>query len=98
MNYIKFLKKDKSDITPEDIQARREKEQETMVEMMKIYCHGNHGTKGNCLCPDCKELLEYSNERSRKCPFMETKTFCSNCEVHCYKPEMRARKIGRAHV
>ena len=22
---------------------------------------------------------------------METKTFCSNCKVHCYKPEMRAR-------
>ncbi len=22
---------------------------------------------------------------------METKTFCSNCTVHCYKPEMRAR-------
>ena len=22
-------------------------------------------------------------------PFMETKTFCSACKVHCYKPEMR---------
>ncbi len=22
---------------------------------------------------------------------METKTFCSNCRVHCYKPEMRER-------
>ena len=21
--------------------------------------------------------------------FMETKTFCSNCRVHCYKPQMR---------
>ena len=25
------------------------------------------------------------------CPFMEKKTFCSNCTVHCYKPEMRER-------
>lgn len=24
-------------------------------------------------------------------PFMETKTFCSNCKVHCYKPEMREK-------
>ena len=22
---------------------------------------------------------------------METKTFCSNCRVHCYRPEMRTR-------
>lgn len=30
-------------------------------------------------------------QRSDKCPFMETKTFCSNCRVHCYKPEMREK-------
>lgn len=35
--------------------------------------------------------------RSDKCPFMDTKTFCSNCSVHCYKPEMREkiRKVMR---
>jgi hypothetical protein len=22
---------------------------------------------------------------------MESKTFCSNCKVHCYKPEMREK-------
>lgn len=22
---------------------------------------------------------------------METKTFCSNCKVHCYRPEMREK-------
>ena len=22
---------------------------------------------------------------------METKTFCSNCRVHCYRPDMRER-------
>ena len=22
---------------------------------------------------------------------METKTFCSNCKVHCYRPEMRQK-------
>lgn len=29
--------------------------------------------------------------RSDTCPFMETKTFCSNCKVHCYKPDMREK-------
>ena len=24
-----------------------------------------------------------------RAPFMETKTFCSNCRVHCYRPDMR---------
>ena len=28
---------------------------------------------------------------TEKCPFMESKTFCSNCRVHCYCPDMRAK-------
>ena len=36
-------------------------------------------------------IFDYANMRSNKCPFMETKTFCSNCKVHCYKPEMREK-------
>lgn len=34
---------------------------------------------------------EYAWARSDACPFMENKTFCSNCKVHCYKPEMREK-------
>ena len=49
-----------------------------------------HG-KRQGLCPDCAALDLYARERSDKCPFMETKTFCSNCKVHCYKPEMREK-------
>ena len=33
----------------------------------------------------------YSAKRSDLCPFMETKTFCANCKVHCYKKDMRER-------
>ena len=33
----------------------------------------------------------YAKQRSQKCPFMEQKTFCANCKVHCYKPEMREK-------
>ena len=57
--------------------------------MIQIYCKKKHGTKE--LCPECTELLQYASERSQKCPFMETKTFCSNCMVHCYKPVMREK-------
>lgn len=32
---------------------------------------------------------KHPKEKSQKCPFMEEKTFCANCKVHCYKPEMR---------
>jgi len=43
------------------------------------------------LCPECAELLAYAESRSDHCPFMAEKTFCSNCKVHCYKPEMREK-------
>ncbi|MFR7844158.1 MAG: nitrous oxide-stimulated promoter family protein [Gallintestinimicrobium sp.] len=58
--------------------------------MIRLYCRKKHGTKKN-LCPECEALSQYAMQRSDKCPFMETKTFCSNCRVHCYKPEMREK-------
>ena len=58
--------------------------------MIRLYCKKCHGTKTG-LCPECKALAEYACDRSNKCPFMDNKTFCSNCKVHCYKPEMRNR-------
>lgn len=78
------------------IQKKRQREQYVVAEMIKLYCNRNHGSKKE-LCPECRELLEYAAARSEKCPFMEQKTFCSNCRVHCYKPEMREkiRKVMR---
>ena len=71
-----------------DIQTKREQEKRLVSEMIALYCQKNHGTPKGHLCPECAELTEYARQRSDKCPFMETKTFCSNCKVHCYKPEM----------
>ena len=59
--------------------------------MIALYCRKNHRTRRGSLCPDCEELTAYAKQRSEKCPFMESKTFCSNCRVHCYRPEMRER-------
>lgn len=56
--------------------------------MILLYCRKHHHT-GKRLCEECAQLEAYARERSNKCPFMETKSFCSNCKVHCYKPEMR---------
>ena len=73
-----------------EITKKREQEKEVVSLMIKIYCSKKHHTKGY-LCDECRQLDEYARERSDKCPFMETKTFCSNCKVHCYKPEMREK-------
>ena len=72
------------------VQTKREREKAMVSQMIALYCKKNHGTK-RILCPDCAALDRYARERSDKCPFMETKTFCSNCRVHCYKPEMREK-------
>ncbi len=73
-----------------DVQSKREREKRIVSEMIALYCRRKHGTKGR-ICEDCAALDAYARMRSDKCPFMETKTFCSNCKVHCYKPEMREK-------
>lgn len=69
-----------------DIEKKRAKEMRVVEEMIKLYCRGNHG---KTLCPSCEELIAYARMRTQRCPFMEKKTFCSNCKVHCYEPNYR---------
>ena len=71
------------------VESKREREKRVVSLMIRLYCRKNHHTKE--LCPECAELEAYALSRSDHCRFMETKTFCSNCKVHCYKPEMRER-------
>ena len=61
---------------------KREKEMRTVYEMIHLYCRKNH---------------KDARMRIKKCPFMETKTFCSQCKVHCYKKDKREqiRKVMR---
>ena len=74
-----------------DIQKKREHEIYVVNEMIQIYCNKNHNTKKGELCEECNSLSKYAQLRSEKCPFMENKTFCANCKVHCYKPDMRTK-------
>ena len=53
-----------------------------------LYCRKNHRHPDG-LCSSCAALDAYARQRSDRCPFMENKTFCSNCRVHCYNREMR---------
>lgn len=72
-----------------DVAAKREREKEVVSLMISLYCRKKHG--GKTLCPECAALDDYARSRSDRCPFMETKTFCSACKVHCYQPEMREK-------
>ena len=73
-----------------NIALKREREKRMVSQMIALYCRKKHHTRGT-LCSDCAALNTYARQRSDRCPFMETKIFCSNCKAHCYKPEMRAQ-------
>ncbi len=72
------------------VEAKRQREKQVVSEMISLYCRKKHSAKGE-LCAECAALEAYARLRSEKCPFMETKTFCSNCRVHCYRPDMREK-------
>lgn len=74
----------------QNVEQKRQREKELVSQMIALYCKRKHH-HANGLCPECEQLDAYAKMRSDRCPFMETKTFCSNCKVHCYKPEMREK-------
>lgn len=63
-------------------------EKRAVYKMIHIYCRHKHKQS---LCPECLTLYEYAEKRINLCPFMETKSFCSNCKVHCYEKDMQER-------
>ena len=66
-----------------------QKEKETVTKMIDLYCRKKHHNRE--LCEECTDLKNYALKRLSLCPFGEEKTACSNCRVHCYKPEYRQR-------
>jgi len=72
-------------------EKKRDREKRVVSEMIELYCRKNHSQGNGSICEDCGKLIEYAVDRSDKCPFMEQKTFCSNCKVHCYRPDMREK-------
>ena len=74
----------------QNVNRKRQREKLLVSQMIALYCRKKHKHKGG-LCPACLALDQYARQRSDRCPFMETKPFCSNCAVHCYKPDMRQK-------
>lgn len=72
---------------------KESKELEVVELMIRLYCRKKHKFKDG-LSADCNELLEYVKLRRSKCPWGDKKPFCSNCKIHCYKPDMRAKNKG----
>ena len=73
------------------LEKKRSDEKRLVSEMIALYCRRQHHTPRGRLCPECQELHDYARIWIDRCPFMESKTFCSACKVHCYKPEMREK-------
>ena len=67
---------------------RIERERRTLEAMIRVYCHGNHGS-GTGECAECAELRVYAGKRLEKCPFQEEKPPCARCPIHCYQPARR---------
>lgn len=88
--YVKILRGKNYNMKKNIIQKRKH-EMKTVLLMIYLFCRGKHGSDRKMLCRECEELATYVEQRIKNCPHMETKTFCSSCETHCYKPEMRER-------
>jgi uncharacterized paraquat-inducible protein A len=66
-----------------------QREEKTVVEMIKMYCKKNHDD--NCLCDECRLLSEYAVKRLKLCRYGKDKPVCSKCKTHCYRSEMREK-------
>ncbi len=51
---------------------------------------GVYGKRPPVVCGECAELLGYAEKRRAQCP-KDPKPFCSHCDTHCYKADMRER-------
>lgn len=70
------------------LHPRIDRERRTIEAMICLFCRDQHRSNGG-LCDDCAELMSYAEKRLEKCPYQEDKPTCTNCPIHCYKPDRR---------
>ena len=68
--------------------ARIKREKETIGAMIEMYCRAQHSAAAPP-CEACAELHAYALRRIEACRFGAAKPVCSQCAIHCYRPEMR---------
>lgn len=73
-------------MTDVSVEKKRQHELDTVSLIINIYCRDKHHTTEG-LCPSCQKLADYVSQRTKRCPHMANKTFCSACKTHCYSPE-----------
>ncbi|MBN1799652.1 MAG: nitrous oxide-stimulated promoter family protein [Spirochaetales bacterium] len=65
-------------------------EKKTVKAMMEMFCSAHH-KREHGLCPECNIIFEYAESRIDKCRFKSQNLVCSECRVHCFRPEMREK-------
>lgn len=79
-------------MTAQEIEQKRAGEKETVDCMIGIYCRGVHRDEGGENSARRAAAAGVRRSSHGKMPrFMETKTFCSACKVHCYSKEMQEK-------
>ncbi|WP_367277228.1 nitrous oxide-stimulated promoter family protein [Oceanispirochaeta sp.] len=63
----------------------------TLRRTYSLYCRANHLDPSKFLCQTCTADLNYSNQKTLKCPFKKYGRTCSSCKVHCYDKDHRDR-------
>lgn len=77
--FSRFIPKPKQ--TP--IKNNVPKEKKHIKESFLAYCHKNHGTDKETLCPKCTALLASVMVKMNKCMYGITKPICDRCENSC---------------
>ena len=78
--FSRFLPKKKQ---PE-IKNNIPKEKANIKKTFGVYCHKEHGTEGDKLCPKCTALLATVLMKMNRCPYGITKPICDRCDRPCF--------------
>ncbi len=78
--FSRFLPKRK----PVEIKNNVPKEKENIKTTFAVYCHKNHNTSGEALCPKCTALLATIMIKMSRCPYGITKPICDRCDRPCF--------------
>ncbi len=60
------------------------KEKQHIKKSFLAYCHKNHGTNDDKLCPKCTALLASVMVKMNKCMYGVTKPICDRCDKSCF--------------
>jgi superfamily II helicase len=71
-------------------QKNLDRDKKTVMAMAQIFCRGHNHicSPEDSLCPQCLSVVEYSNEKTQRCPYKHQGT-CNTCPTQCYTQEMR---------